>query len=419
MRFLKDGGANASHQIEVPPMSRRTVDARQVPGLAPAPGFATVVESDVPIVADRTMTWDRTGYGGHSETGVEAAAPTWYLAEGSTFAGLQLYYMIANPNDRATTVQVTYLRLAEQAPIVRTYTMAAQSRRTIWVNGEDPALTAANVSGILTSLDAAVPIVVERAMYLNAGGQYFGAGHAAAGVTAPATDWFLAEGATGPLFDLFVLLANPGDSAAEVDVTYLLTGGGTLVRPFRVEPRSRSTIWVNGEPGLGSTSVSTQVHSTNGVPIIVERAMWWPGPGTGTWREGHASHGATAAGTAWAVADGEQGGDRNADTYLLVANTSASNGRVRVTLLFEDGTTAAQEVEVTGHSRTTVWTGGTEVTAASPFGGVAGGRRFGAVFESLPVGGVTASVVVERATYWDANGVWWAAGTNAVGTRLR
>lgn len=44
--------------------------------------FSTVVESDVAVVADRTMSWDLAhGYGGHAETSVPAAALTWYLAE--------------------------------------------------------------------------------------------------------------------------------------------------------------------------------------------------------------------------------------------------------------------------------------------------------------------------------------------------
>ena len=34
-------------------------------------------------------------------------------------------------------------------------------------------------------------------------------GHESAGVTTPSTQWFLAEGATGDFFDLFVLIANP------------------------------------------------------------------------------------------------------------------------------------------------------------------------------------------------------------------
>ena len=36
-------------------------------------------------------------------------------------------------------------------------------------------------------------------------------------VTAPATRWFLAEGATGSFFDLYVLIANPGPTDALVE----------------------------------------------------------------------------------------------------------------------------------------------------------------------------------------------------------
>ena len=65
-------------------------------------------------------------------------------------------------------------------------------------------------------------------MYLSRPGQPFGAGHESAGVTAPALEWFLAEGATGAFFDLFVLIANPGATDAAVSVEYLLVGGGSL-----------------------------------------------------------------------------------------------------------------------------------------------------------------------------------------------
>ena len=44
----------------------------------------------------------------------------------------------------------------------------------------------------------------------------------------PSPRWFLAEGATGDYFDLFVLMANPTDTAATVDATYLLPDGTTV-----------------------------------------------------------------------------------------------------------------------------------------------------------------------------------------------
>jgi hypothetical protein len=47
---------------------------------------------------------------------------------------------------------------------------------------------------------------------------------------------------------------------------------------------------------------------------------------------------------------------------------------------------------------------------------VAANRRYGALIESQ--GGTPAQIVVERAMYATANGIIWAAGTNALATRL-
>ena len=97
--------------------------------------------------------------------------------------------------------------------------------------GAGQALASTDVSAVFEVLNGQ-PIIVERAMYADVPGQRFGAGHESAGVTAPALEWFLAEGATGSYFDLFVLIANPGTADAQVEATYLLPDGTTLVRPY-------------------------------------------------------------------------------------------------------------------------------------------------------------------------------------------
>ncbi len=182
-----------------------------------------------------------------------------------------------------------------------------------------------------------------------------------------------------------------------------------IVKPQTVARNSRFNIWVDREdPRLVNTAVSTTIRSTNGVPVIVERALWWPGS-FGQWYEAHNSPGATSTGTRWALAEGEVGGTRGVETYLLLANTSAAPGKVRVTLLFEDGTSAVREFDVAARSRFNVdarW----EFPAAI-------NRRFGAIVES--VGATPAQIVVERAMYWDALGQHWAAGTNALATKLQ
>jgi len=405
-RFQREDGAVIRRYQVVEPHSRATIVVEQVPGLESA-SFSTLIEADVQVVADRTMSWDGSGYGGHAERGtLTRAASTWYLAEGATHGSFDLFYLIQNPGDAGTTIEVKFLRPAPKAPVIKQYPIGPQSRFTLHVDAI-PELAAEDLSAVVSSTDG-TPIVVERAMYSSLPGQPFAAGHNSAGVTAPATRWFLAEGATGSFFDLFVLIANPSNEAAEVDVEFLLDNGTVVPKHYRIAANSRYTMLVDGEdPRLRDAAVSTIVTSSNLVPIVVERVMWWPSP---IWYEGHNSPGETTTGTRWALAEGESGGPRNKQTYILVANTSDFAGTARVTLLFEDGTTAERVVALRPKSRVNV-----PVDAATfP---TAANRRYGAVVESL--GATPAQIVVERAQYWDANGVVWAAGTNALATKLQ
>ena len=411
LRYAKADGSLQTQTVVVPAMRRATVDVEGVSGMGTAE-FATAVESDVALVVDRTLRWGETeSYGAHAETAVPAPALTWYLAEGATTGSLNLFYLLQNPNAAEAQVRVRYLR-PSGAPLEKTYTLLPNSRTNIWVDYEEfpglgQALLNTDVSAVFTVLNAQ-PIIVERALYADVPGQFFGAGHESAGITAPVLEWFLAEGATGGYFDLFVLIANPGTAAANIEATYLLPGGSTLTKTYRVEPNSRFNIWVDYEDArLADTAVSTTIRSTNGVPVIVERALWWPGT-FGQWYEAHNSPGATSTGTRWALAEGEVGGPRDIDTYILLANTSATAGSVRVTLLFEDRTPVERTFTVAARSRFNV-----DVRSDFPD---ALDRRFGAIVESL--GTTPAQIVVERAMYWDAGGQFWASGTNALATKL-
>ncbi len=93
---------------------------------------------------------------------------------------------------------------------------------------------------------------------------------------------------------------------------------------------------------------------TNGVPVIAERAMWWPGDAS-TWQEGHNSFGATETGEKWGLAEGEVGGPTGLETYILLANTSSTDGVARVTLTFEDGSPQlTRDVPMAANSRANV-----------------------------------------------------------------
>lgn len=405
LRFQTDTGTMVSSFLVVPPRARRTFVTSGLAALVNH-AFSTVIESDELIVADRRMEWDGASYGGHSETSIAAPATEWYLAEGATHSGFELFYLLQNPGTTTAQVEITYLLPSPQAPLVRTYTVAPASRFNIWVDHEHATLANTDVSAIVRVTNDA-SLIVERSMYLNAGGQLFGAGHNSAAVRAPALDWFLAEGATGPYFDTFVLIANPSPSDAAVTANFLLPNGSVVTRTYAVGARSRRTIWVDYETSaLANTAFSVDVHVTNGVGVIVERSMWWPGSAA-TWQEAHNTPGATQSGQTWAIADGETGGARQADTYLLVANTGGDSAQVAVTLLPEAQAPITRTFTVTAHSRFNV-----DVRTYFP---QIVGQRYGATVEATTPG---ASIVVERSLYWDALGTHWAAGSVSTATLL-
>jgi hypothetical protein len=195
-------------------------------------------------------------------------------------------------------------------------------------------------------------------------------------------------------------------------------GAPPVARDFDVPALSRVTIDVEQvDPALAATSVSMTVTSTNGVPVVVERSMWWPGNAT-TWYEGHATLATNTTGTAWAVADGITGLADTARTYLLVASGPGPTAdSLRVTLVRDAGP-ALERIytdALTPNGRLTI-----DLSAAFPD---VLDEHVGVILESMGQtsgGAVTPMpIVVERAMYNDVGGVFWSAGSNMVATRLR
>ena len=203
MRFQRSDGVVVTYPVTLPLAATDRRSARGA-GLTdwviigvglfrPISEFSTVVESNVPVFVDRTMKWDGTGYGSHSETGIGSPGTVWYLAEGATLGGFNLFYLVHNPNEEGALVQVRYLLPAPQAPVVKAYTVAGHTRLTIWVNQEDSRLAAAEMSAVIASQNA-VPVIVERAMYLDGDGRAFNAGHESAGASGSGDEVVLRRG---------------------------------------------------------------------------------------------------------------------------------------------------------------------------------------------------------------------------------
>ena len=79
------------------PTSRTTFIVNGVTGLPPG-AVSAIVESDVDIVVERSMTWPGAAHrGGHNSGGVLAPAAQWYLAEGVT-GFFETFVLVTNTN---------------------------------------------------------------------------------------------------------------------------------------------------------------------------------------------------------------------------------------------------------------------------------------------------------------------------------
>jgi hypothetical protein len=396
--FLRADGTSVIVNRTLAPLSRTTIAVDEVQGLESTAVSARVTSTaGVPIVVERTMRWDASSYGAHTEKATAGAAPEWYFAEGAQ-GFFSTFLLLVNPHATANVAHVTWLRENEPA-LQRDYNLPPSSRVTIDAASE-PELVNRSF-GARVVFDQ--PGAAERSMYFGAS-PFWSGGHASAGAVAPSTHWLLAEGATGSYFTTFVLVANPGDAPADLTFTWLPTSGSPVTTTKRLEARQRLTVNIADEhPSLASAAISTNVVST--VPVVVERAQYWPQP---AWHEAHNSFGVTESAKKWGLAEGRVGGPRAEQTYILLANPGTQNAAdVTITFLRENGTPVVKTFNVPVSSRFNVAIAG----PGSDVGELAD-EAFGARIDS------TQPIVVERSVYGNANGVTWAAGTNATGTPL-
>jgi hypothetical protein len=392
--YLREGASPLTRSYAVGARRRMTISGDDVPELNGA-SFAAVVSAPATVVSERTMRWRLNGADGASGAkALRAPSTTWYLAEGN--AGFfDTYVLLANPSATPTTATVDFL-LDGGGVVRRQYPLAGNARYTIWTN-QIPQLA---FRSFATTVTAPQAILVERAMYFRGPHGAFEGGHASAAVPVGARDWFLAEGSTGAWFETFVLISNPNSTPVTATIRYLTPSGLARTETRTLPATSRTTIPIDGLPGLGSTEVSCSINATGN--IIVERSMYWPGV-PGPWYGAHNSVGITSLRTRWGLAEGEIGGADGASTYVLLANPGSAAATATVTFFRESGNPIVVTRSVPAGSRQTV-------AAASV--GMGGNERFSVVVES------TQPLAVERSIYWNYQGALWTSGTNETGTPL-
>ena len=238
--------------------------------------FGIVVQSDLPTVAERSMYLDRPRplEGGSVSAGVPYPATDWYFAEGSSWQTFSTYVLVANPNPEAAHVTIRYHTM-DGVQLTSSHSMEAYSRITVDTMAAVPRLDGEHY---WMQLSADQPVVAERTMYWDRSRDRFIESHTSHGAYEPALRWSTGDARVGGAenFNTFFLLANPTADAAELRVTYHRGSGVPIVATRTLGSGLRANVHVNADvPQLSNESFWATIESTNGVPIIVERSVYW------------------------------------------------------------------------------------------------------------------------------------------------
>jgi hypothetical protein len=365
LTYITPAGAIPGPREKIPANSRKTYEvAKTVPDTWEV---STKVTSDKEVIAERAMYGNGRTWGTDS-IGVTAPATTWYLAEGSTAGGMETWVLVQNPNDKEADVSLTYMTPSGARPGPREK-IPANSRKTYEVAKTVPDTW--EVSTKVTS-ENGVGVTAERAMYGN--GRTWA--HDSVGTATISKNWYLAEGSTAGGMETWVLVQNPNDSEAEVELTYITPAGAIPGPREKIPANSRKTYEV-AKTVPDTWEVSTKVTSDK--EVIAERAMYGNGR---TW--GTDSIGVTAPATTWYLAEGSTAGGM--ETWVLVQNPNDKEADVSLTYMTPSGARPGPREKIPANSRKTyevaktvpdTWEVSTKVTSENGVGVTAERAMYG------------------------------------------
>ncbi len=392
IQFVDADGPIKSIIRDIPGRSRHTVKLNDHIGNSEA--VSTIVTSldGVPIICERAMYWNAGGRpwgGGHNTVGIGKPSREWYFAEGATHIFDQFIHVL-NPDQEQTAVVKVEFSNQNGERWTAERELAPRSNWTV-----DAKEVAGSRDQIATRVwsENGVPIAADRTMYWDAGGVRWADGHASVGVSAPASRWQLAEGATH-IFDQYVVVYNPSDNRpANIELNFMNANGEVIERTARINAGARYTAHVNKVAGRFD-QVATEV--TSDIPVVAERAMYWEAAGA-AWGGGHCTVGAPLPAKEWYL---PEGATHLFDEYLIVSNPSKTNF-AQLILRFMDGNGNPSTFRPRVGPRTRFTTRVNDLIGAV--------EQVSAKVESdIPV-------VVERAMYWDRDEIRWISGHVTIG----
>ena len=337
INYLKGDGTTVTQNLTVAPTSRTTIQVDGITGLEATDVSATIISTDaVPLVVERTMRWDATGYGAHTEKATGGPTLNWFFAEGAQ-GFFQTFVLLANPNAAANKATVTFLREGGGAGHGSRSTSLPTSRKTIFAGD------------ILALRDKAfgIQVVFDRLAWRSARCTSVSACSKRATNRRASTR----RPRSGSSRKAPRARSSRRSCWSRIRATPTRRSPTRICRravcrssrPARSSARSRWTGNIATEDvSLANAAVATRITSTQ--PVIAERAQYWPFT-PDQWFEAHNSFGATSLGLKWGLAEGRVGTAANYQTYILLANASTTTAaNVKVTFLKTDGTTVVKDV---------------------------------------------------------------------------
>ncbi len=291
--FLGTGGVSGQTTVSVPPGGRVSVLADSV--VPDSYDVATKVVSDRPVVVERaTYTSGPTRRGATASPAVPSQQKSWFVAEGATTGGFETWILVSNQGSRNSCVKLTLLESTGPRVVYggsgSPLCLGPNSRRSVNVGDFTSTYDVATKVEAVTGSDGSIsatsvePVVVERAMYNDHPVLEKGSSSAEA-LPKAGLEWVAVEGATTGGFETWVLIANPGTSAACASVRYLTESGAVTdprADPICLPPGTRRSLRANDVVSSYdvAASVVSVAGSSGGVtattpqPVVAEHSVY-------------------------------------------------------------------------------------------------------------------------------------------------
>lgn len=291
-----------------------------------------VVGYGAPVDASVVTSIDAPVSGVGAAACAPAAATRWFFPEGNSTVTHDERIVIYNPFPDEAVVKVSLLTPGGEKSKAGLADMAVPSESSVAVPLKDFILEQRVLGAVVSATRGRVVawrLSIARPDELPPGVQF------TLGATELADEWYFPDGAVGTGFRERLTVLNPGTDEATVRVTLVnaarsVPAAGSTEVP--VPPRSTTEIVLDeaalaGERG-GAAAI---VESVNGVPIVVERTVFYA---TQEFNGTTSEIGSSTPALRWLL--GPATSNPDTDSAILL-NTSAEQARVALTLLRPEG----------------------------------------------------------------------------------